>query len=60
MQGKITYKAVGVDVRVYLDGRLVGAIKRSTSGWYYQPKGSKTKGEPNHSLAEVKRSLEVA
>ena len=56
----ISYKTAGLDVRVYLDGRHVGTIKRGDGeGWRYFPKGSKVGGEPNHSLTEIKRSLEA-
>jgi len=54
----ITYKYSGLDVRVFLDGKFVGTIKRTVGGWIYRPKGSKATGEPNASLAAVKRSLE--
>lgn len=53
----ITYSR-DLDVRVYLDKKFVGAIRRTSAGWVYYPKGSKTGSEPNHSLDEVKRSLE--
>lgn len=54
----ITFKQAGIDVRVFLDKARVGTIRRTTAGWVYYPKGSKTGGEPNHSLDAVKRSLE--
>jgi len=55
----IRYSHVGIDVRVFIDKTRVGIIKRSADGWRYFPKGSKTGGEPNHSLEAVKRSLET-
>jgi hypothetical protein len=57
----ITYKSAGQDVRVYVDGRHAGTIKRGafTGGcWRYQPKNSKLHGEASHSIEDVKRSLE--
>jgi hypothetical protein len=57
----ITYKSAGQDVRVYVDGKHAGTIKRGsfTGGcWRYQPKGSKLFGEADYSLDAVKRSLE--
>lgn len=47
-----------IDIQVKLDGRVVGAIRRDSGGWYYQPKGSKAKGEQFHALADVKHSIE--
>ena len=50
------------DQKVYMDGKVVGTIKRITVGsgwvWQYFPKGSKTGGEQFKSLAECHRSLE--
>lgn len=56
----ITYKDVetGVGVNVYNDGTLVGTIKFDGKLWYYQPKGSKAKGERLASMFLVKKSLE--
>lgn len=57
---KTTYKNYGLDVRVYLDGKHVGTIKRTDGGWSYWPKGCKVCGETSHSLQTIKRSLENA
>lgn len=54
----ITYKAHKLDVRVYVERRLCGTIKRSPAGWRYWPKGSKIAGKACHSLEAVKRDLE--
>lgn len=44
---------------VRLDGRIVGHIKKNPgTGWYYQPKGSRSKGEVLPTVQDVKRSLE--
>lgn len=57
---KITYKHHELDVRVFLDDKFVGTIKRTVGGWVYRPRGSKATGEPNMSLNAVKASLEAA
>jgi hypothetical protein len=54
----ITYKQVGIDVRVYLDKARVGTIKSTTAGWVYYPIHSKTGSEPHPSFDAVRRSLE--
>jgi len=49
-------KKLKIDVRC--DGKVLGAIKQTTSRmFFYQPKGSKTTGEPFATLAECKASL---
>lgn len=55
----ISFKQVNLDVRVFLDKKHVGTIRRTAAGFVYYPKGSKTGGEPSHSLDAVKRSLET-
>lgn len=45
-------------IRVALGSKAVGMIRRDDSGYYYQPKGSKSRGDTFATLEEVKRSLE--
>jgi len=44
---------------VYLDGKRVGTIWRTATGWAYFPKGQKKGGETFPSLAKVKASIEA-
>ena len=47
------------DVKVYSGGLRVGTICRSKNGgYYYQPRGTKYKGEIKQTIAAVQQSLE--
>ena len=56
----ITYKwkVVGFKELVFLDGKLVGAIKKVEGGWQYFPKGDKIGGEIFKKISECEDSLE--
>jgi hypothetical protein len=54
----ITYKSQSDgSIRVFLEGRLVGTLRRFTQGWQYRPRGS-TPGEFFSTLDACKQSLE--
>ena len=56
----ITYEWIRGDLQaVFVDGKRVGKIIRSTDGmFYYQPKGSNLRGDKYKTIEEVKKSLE--
>ncbi|MCP4650379.1 MAG: hypothetical protein GY853_09920 [PVC group bacterium] len=45
-------------LRVKLDGKIVGVIKKVKEGYSYFPKGLKDGGEIFNSITEVQNSLE--
>lgn len=46
-------------IAVQLEGRTAGHIKKNYgTGWYYQPRGSRQKGDVLPTVQDVKRSLE--
>lgn len=47
-----------VTIKVKLDGKHTGTIKRTLRGWEYFPKGKRTGGKPFISLALCQQSLE--
>jgi len=53
------YKAEGNPVKVKLDGRVIGEIRRVPEGWQYYPKGRKNGGDVFSSYARVKQSIEA-
>ena len=63
-QGLITYKEHHnsnrevVDVKVYLEKRLAGKIKRSKQGWVYFPKDYRASPDVFPTLERAKKSLE--
>lgn len=54
----ITYKTLGNQVQVKLDGKVAGHIKPMMDGFAYFPKGSKTGGDILPSVDAVKKTLE--
>jgi hypothetical protein len=55
----ITYKTQpDGSVRVYLDGKLTGTIRRRGNSWSYRPRGTSEDGDEFPALADCKRSLE--
>ncbi len=58
----ITYMHKGLKpfcITVKLDGRVAGSIKRDADGfYYYEPRGSKIKGETFSTIEAMKRSIE--
>ncbi len=56
----IHYGMKNGEMRVYLDGRHIGAIRMHGNGYRYKPKGSNVAGETFMSVAAVKRSIEEA
>lgn len=57
----ITYQPVpGTQIeRVRVDGKIVGEIRPTDGGFYYQPKGSKLRGDTFATAEDVRRSLEA-
>lgn len=56
---QFVYVQPELQVQVFIDGKLTGWIKHhAVNQYYYQPKGSKTKGSYFNTIAEVKRSIE--
>lgn len=45
------------DVKVRLDGKVVGTIKKEIDGWRYYPKGQKVGGDLFKSLSLCQKSL---
>lgn len=54
----IRYEMKSGEMRVYLDGRHIGAIRMYGAGYRYEPKGSKSAGEMFMTIEAVKRSIE--
>lgn len=44
--------------KVYLDGKLVGYIRKDNDGFYYEPLGRGARGPSMHNTRLVHRSLE--
>lgn len=59
---KITYKesisSHAYAERVYLDGKLVGYIRKDNGGYYYEPMGKGARGLSMGSTYAVHKSLE--
>jgi hypothetical protein len=55
----IEYLLSNGNMKVRLDGKIVGSIHAFNGGFQYFPKGSKTGGELFPSLEACKRSLEA-
>jgi len=53
---KYTHKPSG-KIKVLLDGRVVGEIRKVNGGYQYFPKGQKVGGEVFQSWGQVQRSL---
>ena len=45
------------NVKVRLDGKIIGEIKREDGGWRYYPSGKKTGGELFTTLQQCQKSL---
>lgn len=53
----LTFRDAFNQTSVYLDRKLVGAIKWDGAGWRYHPKGGGSRGERFDTIEAVKRSL---
>lgn len=47
------------DIRVALEGKIVGTIKKVATGWQYVPKGSKKGGEIFPTASACQQSLKT-
>ena len=56
----IEYKTKSsTETKVYLDGKIVGTIKKTDEGYTYYPKGKKNGGETFPTLDKCMKSLEM-